>query len=60
MPKPKAKKVGRPPMPKGEAKAKMLRIRVTPVEYQAIKTKAAVREESISHWIRSTLNAASH
>jgi predicted HicB family RNase H-like nuclease len=59
MPKqPKARKLGRPPMAKGHAKARMLRIRVTPDEHKAIKTKAAAKNHSVSHWIRSTLKAA--
>lgn len=55
---PNAKKIGRPPTPKGHAKASTLRIRVTPDEYKAIKTKAAAKGHSVSHWIRSTLKAA--
>lgn len=55
--KPKAKKAGRPPLPKGAAKVGTLRIRVTPDELQAIESKAKARKQTISEWIRSTLNA---
>jgi len=54
----KAKKAGRPPLPKGEAKIGTLRIRVTPDELRAIESKAKAKKESVSEWIRSTLNAA--
>jgi predicted HicB family RNase H-like nuclease len=58
MPKPKARKAGRPPMPKGDAKNETLRIRVTPNELQAIESAARGKKQSLSEWIRSTLNAA--
>jgi predicted HicB family RNase H-like nuclease len=55
---PKAKKAGRPPLPKGKAKIGTLRIRVTPDELRAIESKAKANKESVSEWIRSTLNAS--
>jgi predicted HicB family RNase H-like nuclease len=54
----KAKKAGRPPLPKGEAKQGTLRVRVTPDELRAIEAKAKSAKQSVSEWIRSTLNAA--
>jgi predicted HicB family RNase H-like nuclease len=57
MPK-KARKAGRPPLPKGEAKIGTLRIRVTPDELRAIESAAKDKKQSVSEWIRSTLNAA--
>jgi predicted HicB family RNase H-like nuclease len=54
----KAKKAGRPPLPKGEAKAETLRIRVTPDEMRTYEGHAKAKKQSISEWIRSTLNAA--
>jgi predicted HicB family RNase H-like nuclease len=56
--KPKAKKAGRPPLPKGHAKAGFLRVRVTPDELKAIESVAKAKKQSVSEWIRSTLNAA--
>jgi len=53
----KAKKAGRPPLPKGHAKAGTLRVRVTPDELQAIESKAKAQKQTVSEWIRSTLNA---
>jgi predicted HicB family RNase H-like nuclease len=54
----KAKKAGRPPLPKGQAKAGTLRIRVTPEELHAIKLEAKSKKKSVSDWIRNTLYAA--
>jgi uncharacterized protein (DUF1778 family) len=54
----KARKAGRPPLPKGSAKAEFLRIRVTLDERKAIETAAKEKKQSASEWIRSTLNAA--
>ena len=56
----KAKKAGRPPLPKGSAKAGTLRVRVTPNELKAIESAAKGKKQSISEWIRSTLGAAIH
>jgi predicted HicB family RNase H-like nuclease len=56
--KPKPRKAGRPPLPKGNAKAVMLRVRITPEDRKAIKAKAKTGNQSVSQWIRSTLAAA--
>lgn len=53
----KPKKAGRPPLPKGTAKVGTLRIRVTPDELRAIELKAKTSKQTVSEWIRSTLNA---
>ena len=55
---PKPKKVGRPTLPKGEAKAETLRIRVTPSELRGYGAKAKAGKQTVSEWIRSTLNVA--
>ncbi len=54
----RAKKAGRPPLPKGEAKAGTLRVRVTPDELRAYEAHSKAKKQSVSEWIRSTLNAA--
>jgi predicted HicB family RNase H-like nuclease len=54
----KPRKAGRPPLPKGEAKVGTLRIRVIPDELRAIESAAKSKKQSVSEWIRSTLNAA--
>jgi predicted HicB family RNase H-like nuclease len=58
MPKQKIKKAGRPPLPKGEAKAKTLHTRLTASEWKAYEAAAKAKNQSVSDWIRSTLNAA--
>ena len=58
MPKQKAKKAGRPPLPRGEAKLGTLRVRVTPDELLAIESKAKREKQSVSEWIRNALNEA--
>ena len=55
--KPKPKKAGRPPLPKGNARAVMLRVRVTIDERLAIETVAKANSQTASEWIRSTLAA---
>lgn len=54
----KAKKAGRPPLPKGQAKAGTLRVRVMPAELQAYEVTARKSKQTVSEWARSTLNAA--
>jgi hypothetical protein len=54
----KRRKAGRPPFPKGHAKAEFLRVRVTSVEMRAIEAEAKQLKQTVSDWIRSTLNAA--
>jgi hypothetical protein len=57
-PKPKPKKVGRPALPKGSAKAETLRIRVTPADLRTFEGLAKASKQNVSDWIRGTLNAA--
>ncbi len=54
-PKPKPKKAGRPPLPKGSAKVGTLRVRVTPEELKTIEAAAKTKKMTVSEWIRSTL-----
>jgi predicted HicB family RNase H-like nuclease len=58
MPKLKTRKAGRPPLPKGYAKAGTLRVRVTPDELRAIETAAKGKKQSVSEWIREKLKSA--
>ena len=55
---PKLKKPGRPTLPKGEAKGETLRIRVTPSELKVYGSKAKASKQTVSEWVRGTLNAA--
>ena len=51
----KPKKPGRPPLPKGNAKAVMLRVRITPEEQAEVEKAAKASKKTVSEWIRSTL-----
>ncbi len=52
-------KVGRPKLPKGEAKAIVLQSRVQPNEKAAYQRAAkAAGSPDLSTWIRETLNSA--
>jgi hypothetical protein len=55
---PKPKKVGRPTLPKGNAKAATIRVRATPNEMKGYASSAKAKKQTLSEWIRSTLNAA--
>jgi uncharacterized protein (DUF1778 family) len=55
---PKPKPVGRPKLPKGNAKGEMLRIRATTDELRTFDKAAKASKQKRSEWIRSTLNAA--
>jgi predicted HicB family RNase H-like nuclease len=57
MPKLKLKKAGRPPLPKGHAKAGTLQVRVTPDELRLIQTAAKRKKQSVSEWIREKLKS---
>jgi hypothetical protein len=60
MPTPKPKRVGRPTLPKGNAKDVMLRVRVTEDDLKAMKATAKAREQSVSEWIRNTLRTVAN
>ena len=49
-------KVGRPPLPKGEAKAIVLQSRVQPTEKANYQKAAKAAGVDLSTWIRQTLN----
>jgi hypothetical protein len=55
---PKAKRVGRPTLPKGNAKVVMLRVRVTPDELKAVEARARSDGKTVSEWIRGTIENA--
>lgn len=57
MPKATKRQPGRPKLPKGNAKAAMLRVRLTPDELQTIEAAAKASKQSVSDWIRSKLAA---
>jgi len=58
MPKqPRTKKPGRPPLPKGNAKAGFLRVRIKPDELQALEKAAKAGNQTVSQFVRSKLFA---
>lgn len=56
--KPKPKKVGRPKLPKGHAKAGSVKVRLSPDEQKRFEAAAKASNQKVSEWIRCTLNAA--
>jgi len=57
-PKTKPKKIGRPILPKGDAKAKIVPVRFKPEEIAKITKAAKTQKQTVSEWIRSTLATA--
>jgi hypothetical protein len=57
---PKPKRVGRPTLPKGNAKDVMLRVRITADDLKAMKALAKGSKQSVSEWIRGTLRAVAN
>jgi predicted HicB family RNase H-like nuclease len=55
---PKPKKVGRPILPKGEAKASIVPVRFSPEDRKKVEKAAKASNQSVSQWIRSTLEAS--
>jgi hypothetical protein len=58
VPRAKPKKMGRPKLPKGEAKGRIVPVRFSAEEVQRITAAANAKKQKVSEWIRSTLNAA--
>jgi len=54
----KTRKVGRPKLPKGEAKGKIVPVRFAAGDLKAVEARAKASKQTLSEWIRSTLNAA--
>jgi len=54
---PKPKKVGRPKLPKGEAKGRIVPVRFRQDDLKAIEAAAKASNQTVSEWIRSTIHA---
>jgi hypothetical protein len=54
----KPKKVGRPKLPRGMAKGRIVPVRFANGDLKAIEAAAKASNQTVSEWIRSTLNAA--
>ena len=53
----KPKKIGRPRLPRGEAKGKIVPVWFAKVEYERLGKAAKANNQSVSEWIRSMLLA---
>ena len=58
MPQPKPKKIGRPKLPKGEAKGRIVPVRFNAADIKRVEAAARSSHKTVSEWVRSTLNAA--
>jgi len=54
----RSRKVGRPALPKGHAKARIVPVRFNADDLKAIEAAAKSKKQTLSEWIRGTLNAA--
>lgn len=53
----KARKVGRPKLPKGEAKGGTVQVRFRHGDLKAIEAAARIKNQTVSEWVRSTIHA---
>jgi hypothetical protein len=53
----KPRKVGRPKLPRGQAKGRIVPIRLSNGEAVAFEKAAKSKKQSLSEWIRSICNA---
>ena len=56
-PKPKPRKAGRPKLAKDEAKGRTVLVRFKSDDVKRIAAAAKAKNQNVSEWIRSTLNA---
>lgn len=54
----KIRRVGRPKLPKGAAKGRIVPVRFTAEDLKAMAAVAKASNQSLSEWIRSTTHAA--
>ena len=54
----KKAKIGRPKLPKGEAKGKIVPVRFALDDLRAIAKRAKASKQNVSEWIRSTIYAS--
>jgi hypothetical protein len=55
MPHPKPKKMGRPKLPKGDAKGRIVPIRFNAANIKRIESAAKSSHQTVSEWIRSAI-----
>jgi hypothetical protein len=56
----KKRKVGRPKLPSGAAKGRIVPVRFTNEAIKTVEAAARANKQTVSEWIRSTLEAAIH
>jgi hypothetical protein len=54
----KKRKPGRPKLPKGEAKGKIVPVRFASERIKAVEAAARANSQTVSEWVRSTIDAA--
>ena len=54
----KTRKVGRPKLPRGEAKGRIVPVRFTALDLKAMEAAARASDKTLSEWIRSTVSNA--
>lgn len=54
----KKRKVGRPRFPRGTAKSRIVPVRFSAEDLKAMTAAAKAAKQTLSEWIRGTLNAA--
>jgi hypothetical protein len=54
----RTRKAGRPKLPKGQAKGRIVPVRFTADGLKALEAAAKASNQTVSEWIRATLNAA--
>ena len=53
----KKAKIGRPKLPKGTAKGRIVPVRFTADDLKAMEAAAKASKQNVSEWIRSTIHA---
>ena len=54
----KKRKPGRPKMPRGTTKGKIVPVRFTADGIKAVESAAKAHKQTVSEWVRSTIDAA--
>jgi hypothetical protein len=52
------KKIGRPKLPKGDAKGRIVPVRFNPTDLKRIESAAKAGHQTVSEWIRQTIGVA--
>ena len=58
MPQPKTKKIGRPKLPKGDAKGRIVPIRFNAGDLKRIESAAKANQKTVSEWVRGLVATA--